>query len=333
LGNGAAQENEHYFITVNTLTARPIGMGGAFTAIDDDLAALLYNPANFSLYQDQRTKRLTLFFNPIAPIVALHAPEELFGRSRITWEEALAAVGLFIKGMTLSLAPFEFGALFGEQAPDTEMLPQHRVFDAQEYIDNQYNIFGVRMHIAERVSLGGSIGLYYSRQKQQGREWGIGASYGVQVRPARQVLVGVSYINVPDKLPKYREEIERIVDGGVNLGISFHSKFGTTISADIRNLGEEKASSGELIREAHIGLEQILFSHFALRTGVFRKRHERSEDRYAVSAGLGLADVNGLWSTRRHFTHPNWMINYGVVMDTMVGSRRFFHALSLVFRL
>jgi hypothetical protein len=308
-------------------------MGGAFTAVNDDLPALLYNPASFSLYRDARARRLTLFFNPIAPIVALREPEALFGRSSITSEEALAALAMLVKGVTLSLGSFEFGALLGEQAPNEYLLSSERLFDAHGYVDNHYHVLAAKMRVAERVSLGGSIGLYYSRNSQENRKWGLGASYGVQVTPVRNVLVGVSYITLPNQQRDYREELDRIVDGALNFGVSVHSKFGTILAADIRNLSEEKAHADELIREVHLGLEQIVLSHVALRAGIFRKRHESADDRHAISVGLGLADANGFWPAKRRFNHPNWVINYGMVTEKMEGARRFLHTFSLIWRL
>jgi len=327
------QEREHYFIAVSTLVARPLGMGGAFTAVNDDLAALLYNPANFTLYQDYRARRLTIFLNPVAPIVTLQKPEALFGRAYITWEEAAAVAAMLVKGMTLSLGSFEFGALFGEQSPQPEHFSAQRVFDANGFLDNQYSILAMRMRVAERVSLGGSLGLYYRSEVERGRRWGVGTSYGVQVRPSRRVAVGVSYFTFPQMAPGYREAIERIVDGGVNLGVSVQSKFGTTIAVDFRNLGDENAAAGELMREAHLGVEQVLLAHLALRAGVFRKRDENAENRYVLSAGLGLADANGFWTLKRRFSHSNWIFNYGAVTETLAGQRRFYHALSMIFRL
>ncbi len=330
---GWGQEREHYFIAVSTLVARPLGMGGAFTAVNDDLAALLYNPASFALYQDYRARRFTLFLNPVAPIVALQKPETLFGRVYITWEEAAAVAAMLVKGMTLSLGSFEFGALFGEQSPQPERFSAQRVFDANGYLDNQYNILAMRMRVAERVSLGGSLGLYYRSEVERGRRWGVGTSYGVQVRPSRRVAVGVSYLTFPQMAPGYREALERIVDGGVNLGVSVQSKFGTTVAVDFRNLGDENAATGELMREAHLGIEQVLLAHLALRAGVFRKRDENAENHYVLSAGLGLADANGLWTPKRRFSHSNWILNYGAVTETLAGQRRFYHALSMIFRL
>jgi hypothetical protein len=330
---GWGQDPEHYFIAVSTLVARPLGMGGAFTAVNDDLAALLYNPASFTLYQDYRARRFTVFLNPVAPIVALQKPEALFGRAYYTWEEAAAVAAMLVKGMTLSLGAFEFGALFGEQSPQPEHFSAPRVFNANDYLDNQYNILAMRMRVAERVSLGGSLGLYYRSDAERGRRWGVGTSYGVQVRPSRRVAVGVSYITFPQMAPDYREAVERIVDGGVNLGVSVHSKFGTIIAVDFRNLGYENAATSELMRETHLGVEQVLLSHLALRAGAFRKRYENAENRYVLSAGVGLADANGFWTPKRRFSHANWIFNYGVVTETLAGQRRFYHALSMIFRL
>ena len=332
---GRGQEPENYYIAVSTLMARPLGMGGAFTAVDDDLAALLYNPASFSLYKDHRANvgRVTLFLNPIAPVVALQDPAALFGRNYFTAEEVAAIVGMLIKGMTLSLGHFEVGALLGEQSPQPERFSTLQVFDAHEYLDNQYNVLAARMRVAERVSLGGSIGLYYSGVEPRGRKWGVGTSYGVLVRPGREVSVGVSYITLPQMQRDYREDLERIVSGALNFGMSVRFKFGATVAADIRNLGEEKGTTGELVREAHLGLEQILLTQVALRAGLFRKRQEAVDDRYALSAGVGLINGNGFWSSRRRFSHGNWIINYGVVTETLRGQRRFYHALSMIFRL
>jgi hypothetical protein len=330
---GWGQERQHYFIAVSTLVARPLGMGGAFTAVNDDLAALLYNPAGFTLYYDYRARRFTVFLNPVAPIVALQKPEALFGRAYYTWEEAAAVAAMLVKGMTLSLGAFEFGALFGEQSPQPERFSAQRVFDANDYLDNQYNILAMRMRVAERVSLGGSLGLYYRSDAARGRRWGVGTSYGVQVRPSRRVAVGVSYITFPQMAPGYREAVERIVDGGVNLGVSVHSKFGTIIAVDFRNLGDENAARDELIREAHLGVEQVLLAHLALRAGIFRKRYENAENRYVLSAGVGLADANGFWTPKRRFSHANWIFNYGTVTETLAGQRRFYHALAMIFRL
>jgi hypothetical protein len=330
---GRGQEREHYFIAVSTLVARPLGMGGAFTAVNDGLAALLYNPASFTLYQDYRARRLTIFLNPVAPIVALQKPDALFGRAYVTWEEVAAAAAMLVKGMTLSLGSFEFGALFSEQSPQPERFSALRVFDAGGYLDNQYNVLAARMRVAERVSLGGSLGLYYRSDTERGRRWGVGTSYGVQVQPARGVAVGVSYITFPQMAPGYREEVERIVDGGVNLGISVQSQFGATVAVDFRNLGDEDAVAGELMREAHLGVEQVLLSHVALRAGVFRKRQNDAGNRYVFSAGVGLADANSFWPPKRRFSHPNWILNYGVVAETLDGQRRFYHALSMIFRL
>ena len=58
----SAQNNR--FVTLSHVKARPLAMGGAFTAVEGDLAAINFNPAAFSLFEVKKPKRFTFFFEP-----------------------------------------------------------------------------------------------------------------------------------------------------------------------------------------------------------------------------------------------------------------------------
>ena len=325
--NGWGQQ-EHYFITINSMIARPLAMGGAYVAVQDELAASLYNPANLGGVDHGSGRGVRIFLNPLTPAIALADPTSFFHARRLSIGQALSVAGLLIKGFTVRAGPFDFGGIIGEQSTRFDRLPRAKGFEAENYLDNQYSILAVRMRVAERVSVGASIGLYYQRLAEADREWKIQASYGVTLTPGRKLLVGVSYITLPSDLDgSYRDHPERLVNGSVNLGISLKPWTHTVLSFDVHNLADDRE---EMVREPHIGIEQAFLSLVALRVGAFRK-NDRSQ--IAWTAGLGLIEARQLFSPNRRSSQPgsSWVVNYGVVFekDDLEGSR-YIHALSLV---
>ena len=55
----------NYYSSLNNVKLRPIALGGAFTSINDDLAAAFYNPASLNLYKNDKKFKLTFFLNPL----------------------------------------------------------------------------------------------------------------------------------------------------------------------------------------------------------------------------------------------------------------------------
>ena len=324
--NNVFGQSRQQFYTLSTIWARPMGMGGAFMAVEDNLAALVYNPANFALYREPRTHRFTVFFNPIGAVAALYRPEHLYGRRELRVNEIATALELLIRGIAFSHNPFEFAALIGEESPLPAFADRPDFLNTQHYGANQYSLLAGRARFAERVSIGGTVGIYYANSAN-GRRWGVGWSYGVTLLSSSNIRIGVSYWSFPSDMAEYRLQPERLVDDAINLGVAYKTPFGLLMALDIRNLGEEARSP---VREIHVGLEQNFFSWIVLRGGYFRDRIDRYN---IVTAGVGLINQN-LWRPPRlQLQEPDWALNYAVMFEKQGLEKTYYHALTFLIRL
>jgi hypothetical protein len=326
----ALGQDQHLYLTTNTSVARPLAMGGAYVAVEDALAAGLYNPANAGGYRLERHARLQFFFNPLTPALAFSQRASFFDKEEKGFAQTLASFGLLLKGFTLRAGPFDLSAILGEQATSLALLPETK-WETAGYWDNQYHVLALRMRLADRANVGGSLGLYYLKPRgAQLREWKVLASYGITLAPSRSVLLGVSYLTVPVReTGTQRDHPERIVDSSVNLGLSYRPVASTTVSFDLRNVVEE--GDGMVRREPHLGFEYGVHSLLALRLGAFYKLEHGQA---AISAGLGLLDLNWPRSRASHTQYAHWAINYGVVAERLAPRRRrFIHALTVTFRI
>lgn len=326
----ARSQERHLYLTTSTLIARPLAMGGAYVAMEDALAAGLYNPANAGGYRLDRHARVQFFLNPLTPALAFSQPSSFFNKEEKSFAQTLASLGLLLKGMTLRAGPFDLSAIIAEQATSMALLPESR-WETASYLDNQYSVLALRMRLADRVNIGGSLGWYYYKAANaQERMWKVLASYGITLAPSRNVLMGVSYLTVPmHESTTQRDHPERIVDSSVNLGLSYRPHGSTTLSFDLRNVVEDGGSA--VRREPHLGVEYGVLSLFAVRVGAFYKIEE---EQAAISAGLGLFDLNWPRPRANHSQSAHWAINYGVVAERIApGARRFIHALTVAFRI
>lgn len=323
-------QDRHLYLTTNTMLARPLAMGGAYVAVEDALAAGLYNPANAGGYRLDPRTGFQLFLNPWSSTLAVSQASAFFEGEPKRMARGLATLGLVLKGFNLHAGPFDLSAILNEQASSSSLLSEN-VRDVENYWNNQYNVLALRIRLADRVSVGGSLGLYYLKPSaSMRRSWEVLASYGITLAPSHSVLLGVSYLTVPSReIGNQRDHPERMADGSINLGMSYRPFANTMLSFDLRNVVED---AGRMVRrEPHLGFEHSPFSHMALRLGSFYKSEE---EQIAVSCGIGLLDLN--WPRKRasHEQYPHWSVNYGVVGErTGRKSRRFIHALTVAFRL
>ncbi|MDZ7264232.1 MAG: hypothetical protein ONB16_06575 [candidate division KSB1 bacterium] len=323
-----AQDN--YFFTLSTTKARPLAMGNAFTAVENDIISMTFNPASLSLFSSKKDYHFTAFFNPIAAGTIFY--ERLRSRSQADAQpfgirESLATALLLVKGLAMTIKFIDVALLFNEQIINEPQLRRQQQFLDDDHLwDNSYHTLAVRMQLAERVAIGAS-GSYYRQQGDERLRHGLGFSYGVLIKPAPSLNVGLSFVDFPDGLTDARLPLERLVDQTMNIGIAFRPTPQTTIAFDLRNLTEDERKA---VREAHFGVEQNLLSILALRAGFSQERFTALQ---TYSVGIGLVDSNLFFSSENKLDHPQWLLNYALIYQKNASSRLYWHSLSLLIRL
>ncbi len=318
---------QDHFVTISTVKCRSLAMGGAGVAVPGDVGAMNMNPAAMELYTVPKSLRLTAFFNPLAPVVALCRPgdgQHSENGSLNTRATALAAV---VKAVGLTVSPLEVVASWCEEVPGFGPRPHGpEAFQLRHFADVFSSSLAVKVRLAPQVAIGAGGEAWYLHQ--QGRSlWQTGFSYGVLVQPDPRVSVGLVSVELPDSFARARQLLERVGDESLNIGVAWRPFSSTTISADLRSIGEE---GDPLTRELHVGMEQIVLRHLAVRGGIFRERDSKS---LVYSAGVGLLDTNAFVSAGRRFAHPAFAVNYALVYREVSSAPDRWHLLSVLWRL
>lgn len=302
-------------------------MGGAYTAVDDDLAALGYNPAAYFVNSDKDMQRVTFFFNPVSPLIGGIKNSDIFQGEGSKFDDILLSLGLLMKSVSISIESLQIGLLLGEQAINLPAeIATNNLFSVDGFRQNHYHSLITRWRLADKVSLGGMASLIVMSDPSDPlkRQSKLGISYGILLRPRENLNVGVSFFNFPDTLKQFRLPLERMVDESVNIGISYLLPTGSRFSVDLRDLGEE---SDDVFREFHFGFEQTLVSQLALRVGFFRKRREGN----VFSFGVGLFNGARLFNNSLN-KYDNFMLNYAFVYEEDAVVDKKWHFLTISFR-
>ncbi len=325
--SGFSQTN--IFLPTNSSRVRALGMGGAVASIEDDLGAIAFNPANYTLYRDPKGFRLTFFFSPLAPYLIAKDKQAFFDMPAAEENADWAAALSFIKAINVTINSFEFGIQTGEP----------RILDLDAYRNNAQflhlnsvyaNHFGSavwRFRLAQQVSVGSSVHLLYWQTDTRRRRWAIAASYGVTLQPQPRIRFGVSLHTFPNDISHYRMNLEEIEDEAISLGISYQAPWRMLLAFDVRNVG----MGMEGPREQYFGgIEQELFGQIAFRGGV-QYRPETNE--FTYTAGIGLLNSNLFHGEAGQFKNSNYLINYAVILKTINQERLFIHAFSVLLRI
>jgi len=321
-GLAAAQTN--YFGTLSHLKTRPLAMGGAFTSVEDDLAAVLFNPGNFRLYNN-KDFGITFFFNPLAAFMASQHYSDNFDK-KISNENVLNSSALLLKGIVFTLKFVQCGFILNEESfAHIRTYPNIKFFQFNDVLKHSAHTFFACLQLAERVSLGCSS-TYYNEKIDNRMNRGFGFSYGIMLKPATNLNVGLSYIDFPERLTGYRSPLERIEDETMNIGVSYTPFRNTIFSVDVRNLTEDNK---ENVREVHIGLEQSIDNALAIRLGYFQEKF--LPPRRIYSCGIGLFDANLFRKKQHHFDHHHFIMNYTFLyQETAMKKPNHWHLFSLL---
>jgi hypothetical protein len=321
-----AQQN--LYLTLNNNKAKPVAMGGAYSSIEDNIVSATYNPASLNLYQREKSFRVTFFFNPITPTILFS--EDWRSQDKANYERDnrryLKNAATLIKGIVVTAKFLDLGFIFNEQLINMDNLQTQQVFfKNSDLFNNCYHTVIARIKLADRVSIGASANMYFKKNDIKTERF-YGFNYGILVKPAPELNVGITYHYFPKTFSDVRIPLERLADQTINAGISYQPLKNSTLAVDLRNLTEEK---GKSTFEAHFGLEQRVFSLVALRAGFF---NERPSNHPMISAGIGLIDSNLLFSKENQFSQSHFMLNYTFAQKREVNKVYNWYLISLSFR-
>ncbi len=306
LGSLHAQDR---LVTLSTVKARPLALGGAYTAFEDGLTALAFNPAGYQAGIGDFSRHLSVDFNTMAPLV--------FIRNRGGYNKWDAVGGLLFHGLGFSWGRIQIGLIWGDESmADISRLERTNWFNADGFSENHNSTLGFSVALAPRVRIGMVADLYHrSRERSDLRK--LGYRYGVILQPRPSLKVGLCFVDLPDDFSDERKTLERFADESLNIGVAYTPWQPVTIALDFRNVSGENL---DVSREPHIGIEIAPVNKIFLRSGYYRS--QRGEVR-VFSMGLGYVTSSGHSGDDRFFFHPHFELHASLLWqeDNGINSR------------
>jgi hypothetical protein len=313
--------------SVSTVSPRPLAMGGAFLAVEDEVAAIAWNPAAFSPRICRRGGGFRLHLNVLgAPAIARETglltgvESELFA-SLPDAERIGVALGGVVKSASYARPGFAAGVLLLEEQLDPDGLRESKgLADAGDLLDGYYSALCVVFHLGETVSIGASQTIF-ARMDGGDRRYGVGRSYGALLEPNSQVTVGLVYVDLPPGFDDYRRDIEGIAPRTMNAGMAYRPVESLVLTLDLRDLAEKHQDTG---LEPRVGLEWNLWGQGALRAGLHR---EESTGANVLSVGIGAIPMPGCRVAGDDRRSDGFVLNYASLLSDADGPR---HLLSVL---
>ena len=259
------------WVTVNTINARPLALGGAFQAVEDDWASIHWNPASFTIPVQDGNKRFAVRLNPIGPVLLISDPRSV--------DHGFTPVSLCISGIRFQFRQFGIGLLTGEESlSNVSRLERATVISGKGYEWARSVDLAFHINFSPKVRLGAAVQSLI--RQTHGNKWGY--RYGLLMQPKPYLQVGLCYYDMSDQYPDERLNLERIADETLNIGIVLKPFTSLLMTADIRNVSDEDAPT---TREPHIGMEFSPLQQIALRAGY---AYQIENDIPVYSCGLGV---------------------------------------------
>jgi len=305
--------------TVNTVSPRPLAMGGAFISVRGRLSALSWNPAAFILSDKELTHRLRIHINPIITTALLYDEHRDMG-------DILAALGTAVKAITYSHRWAELGLLLWEEPlSDPLTAPNGRLFRSDRILEHHWHTLGLRIRLAPTVSLGCSGNLYKIQDGDGHSTLAGGANYGVLLRPVRRIEVGLAYFDFPAGLEDVRLDLEGLEDESVNGSLSIHPDASTIVALGLRDAAEGDKIGWD---KFHFGFERTFQDLLAVRFGYFQSRRGQND---VYSFGLAVRSGRRGGSGRSILGLKDLEANYALLLEEGQIIQERWHLLSLLF--
>ncbi|MFO7890899.1 MAG: hypothetical protein R6V04_11230 [bacterium] len=288
---------DNYFI-YNSLKARPIALGGAYLSLKNDIIALDYNPASFSVRPLNGNSNFLIFLNPCAiPVITTN-----FRR----FDAVDTPIGLLLHGIGIYYKKVNIGIVIGEETLTTiTRLKNRKITELSDYTANKKSSLCVSLELAPRVSIGIAGDCLYHRVNNT-NIIKFGYRYGIWIKTLKKICIGLCFIDLPQKYREDRLELDRFDDETLNIGFSYAPSDFFQFALDIRNVSEDKKNA---TGEPHLGINLVPWRHLSLQGGFF----EENKNSKVFSFGFGIFNENLLFSEGKRTKHNEFILNAAVV--------------------
>lgn len=313
--------------TVSTVSPRPLGMGGAFTAIEDEIAGVTWNPAGLLPPECREGNNFRIHVNilgaaVIAQEIGLLTGVETEPYASLPGLEKLGiAIGSLIKSATYRRGGLSVGFVLLEERLGAEQLSgSSGLADAGNLLDAYYSSVAAAFRLDPRVSLGLTVTVFAGWDEAGNREYGLGRTYGATLKPNDRLTASFTFYDCDNEFADYRIDVEGLAPRTVNGGIVFQATDALRLSFDLRDLAEEHAVTA---LEPHAGAEWTVWRQLSLRLGAYR---EGSSDSDVLTMGLGAIPMAGCWEAGGAPSDA-LVLNYAVLLTNGEGPRHLLSAL------
>jgi hypothetical protein len=303
-------------------------MGGAFMAVDDEVAAMAWNPAGFVPPACGSGVGARVHVNILgAPAIAREtgllsgAESEPFA-SLPAIEKLSIVLGSVAKAATVRAGGMAVGALMLEEHLDPEGLAETRgLADAGDLLGAYYTTFTFAFQLAPSVTIGVSETILSGWDSRGRRKNGTGRAYGALLRPNDEVAVGLTYLDLPGAFEHYRLGLEGLGSRTMNAGLAYRPSEHLLLTFDLRDLSEKHP---ETSLEPRAGVEWNLWGQGALRAGGYR---EDGGETNVLTLGVGSIPAAACPRSGRTPGGDEFVLNYTVLLKQEGAPR---HLLSLL---
>jgi hypothetical protein len=290
-------------------------MGGAFMAVEDDPAAMAWNPAGLIRPDCGPRTGFDLHVNILgAPSIAgetgiLSGSESEPFEPLPAFEKLTVVLGSVFKSVSLRSGSVAAGVLMLEEHLDPAGLTESRgLADADDLLDGYYTTATFAFQLAPSVSIGISETIFSGWDRAGGRETASGRAYGAILRPNGYVTVGLTYIDLPEGFQHYREEVEGLGARTMNAGVAYRPFPHLLMALDLRDLAERHERTAV---EPRAGIEVSLWGRAALRAGAFREDGGRTD---VLTVGIGAIPMHTCRERRGSAAADAFVLNYAVLL-------------------
>ena len=300
---------------------RALGMGGACTAVYDDLAASIHNPAFLGL-NNRDYNGFSFFVNPLG-IAAVITDSDDLKHNSIDIIDAVHLFGSAVKGISFSQQFITSTLILSESLTDFSE-PSGKFFSSDKLLDWNFDVFSTQFKFAEQFSIGASGFLFTTCFDKTERKGGLG--YGIRLAPNPNFIIGVSYFDIPNEIVPFFITDFRILDETINVGITYLYKKNILVSLDIKNVTEENEV---LTKEMHVGTEFYFSKYFTARSGYYYDQYRKQN---VFSCGFGLFS-NSMYE-KEFFNLFLINLNYGLeIKKSEYRINQYHHLLSLLIKI